>query len=361
MRFPMPRRTKARTASNSPSISQTCGGSALTRVIWIHQRLGREQPTTALSLAAELAVSERTVKRDIELMRDRLGAPIIWDGGTHSYRYGGPCDLLPLLHLDASEVIALTLAGNTFASWRGSPLGQALHQALDKIARVVGGAISLPADSLDALVFDAPDTGTAEMRHFPVLFDAVRRRHVVRFAYTSPRSATTTTRTVEPLHLALRSGRWMLIAHDLSRDEPRNFVLSRIADLVDTRDRFAKRPFDVGAYLRGSIGLFTGAEDHRVHLRVDSAIAPYLRERPWHPSQRLTQAADGWMEVTLQLNNLIDLERHILACGSHVEVVAPAQLRETIHTAALALAERHAPQNSPTPNAVGHSVAHRSC
>ena len=65
----------------------------------------------------------RTIKRDIEFMRDRFGAPIAWDRANRAYYYTHHCDLLPLLRIDADEALALALARNTFAAWRGSPLG----------------------------------------------------------------------------------------------------------------------------------------------------------------------------------------------------------------------------------------------
>ena len=93
-----------------------CGRSALERVIRIHERLGNEHQITAESVAREFEVSPRTIKRDIEFMRDRIGAPIAWDPATHTYTYTAHCDLLPLLRIDADEALALALAGRTFAA-----------------------------------------------------------------------------------------------------------------------------------------------------------------------------------------------------------------------------------------------------
>jgi predicted DNA-binding transcriptional regulator YafY len=143
-------------------------GRALERIIRIHERIGNEQRVTAESLADELETSSRTIKRDIELMRDRLGVPIAWDATTHSYYYTHHCDLLPLLRLDADEALALVLASRTFAAWGGSALGHALTAAFEKIAPVVGGAVSFPADALSDFVFrpeDTPDVA-AELRWF---------------------------------------------------------------------------------------------------------------------------------------------------------------------------------------------------
>lgn len=58
---------------------RACGRAALERIIRIRKCLGQEQQVTAHSLATELETSARTMKRDIELMRDQLGVPIAWD------------------------------------------------------------------------------------------------------------------------------------------------------------------------------------------------------------------------------------------------------------------------------------------
>jgi hypothetical protein len=168
--------------------ARTGGYSVLVRIMHIHQRLGNQRTVTAESLARELEVHLRTIKRDIEAMRDRLGMAIAWDAAGRSYYCDHFHPLLPLLRIDADEALAVALAGRTFAAWRGSPLGQALTSALEKIAPAIGGAVSLPADALKDLLF-APDdpAADAEHRHFPPLLEAIRRGRELRLVYQKPK------------------------------------------------------------------------------------------------------------------------------------------------------------------------------
>jgi predicted DNA-binding transcriptional regulator YafY len=324
--------------------ARACGRSALDRIVHLHRRLSHEQFVTSESLARDLGVSSRTIKRDIELMRDRLGVPIAWDAGTHSYTYTHHCDLLPLLRIDADEALALALAGKTFAAWRSSPLGRALTSALEKIAPIVGGAVSLPVDALSDLLFAPEDPAAdAEHRHFALLLEAIQRRRELRLVYQKPKANTAAeTRTVHPLHLAFLEHRWMLVAHDPLRGACRNFVLARIRDAQPTAGRFEPPAgFDPRKYLNGSLGRFTGDTEQEVRIIVDAEVAPYLRERPWHPSQTITDRSDGNIDVTFRLNHLNDIERRILACGAHVEVLAPPELRERIRAAATGMLARY--------------------
>lgn len=326
--------------------SAGCGRTALRRVLFLHDRLGGARRLTAMGLARELEVSDRTIKRDIEFMRE-LGAPIEWEPSTGTYFYSRPCDLLPLLRLEADEALALVLASQTFSAWRGSPLGRALTAALGKIAGVVGGAVSLPVSEVRELVSHPGEEadGAEEHRFFGVLIEAIRRRREVRAAYRKPRpGARAEERVLHPLHLAFLDHRWMLVAHDPQQGGRRNFVLGRFANVEPTGVLFTPPVgFDLSAYLRGSLGRFTGEGEHEVRVALDAIAAPYVRERPWHPSQVATERADGGIEVTLRLNNLIDVERRVLACGAHAEVLAPPELRSAVGEAALATAGRYGP------------------
>ena len=333
-----PRRRAARA-------SRACGRSALERILRIHERLGNGHRLTAVSIAVEFEISPRTIKRDIELMRDRLGAPIAWDAAKHSYCYTRACDLLPLLRLDADEALALVLASRTFAAWRGSALGRALTAALEKIAPVVGGAVSVPADTLRDFIFqpDPVPEAEAEQHFFAVALEAIERRRELRIVYQKPRGrAAAETRTIHPLHLAFLDHRWMLVAYDPARRAPRNFLLTRIREAAPTGAHFAPPAgFDLKRYLHGSLGRFTGDGDHDVRIMFDATAAPYVRENPWHPSQAITERADGGIEIALRLNNLIDIERRILACGAHAEVLAPPELRETLRRVSAAMLARY--------------------
>ncbi|HWL15952.1 MAG TPA: WYL domain-containing protein [Opitutus sp.] len=313
-------------------------------MVRIHERLGHEGRITAESVAREFEVDVRTIKRDIEFMRDRLGVSIVWDRRERSYYCTHHHPLLPLLRIDADEALALALASKTFAAWRGSPLGQALTAALEKIAPILGGAVSLPVDALKDLLFAPDDPAVdAEHRYFAGLLEAIHRDREMRLVYQKPRAnSSPETRIVHPLHLAYLDHRWMLVAHDLARNARRNFLLARIQDLRATGGCFTPPPRDeLGRSLAGALGRFVGEKEHDVRLLVDREIAPYFRERPWHPSQQILERADGSISVSFRLNHLIDVERRILACGGHIEVLAPSELRRRIRAAATSMLARY--------------------
>ena len=172
---------------------------------------------------------------------------------------------------------------------------------------------------------------------------------MVRFTYRKPTPrARPETREVHPLHLAFLDHRWTLIAQDPDRRARRSFLLARIESLAPTLERFTPpADFDARRHLAGSLGRFTGDQLYSVRLRFDATAAPYVRERPWHPTQTLTDLPDGGCEITLSLNNLVDIQRRILSSGRHVEVLAPAELRQTVAAEVDALAQLYATPAPP--------------
>src|SRR5690606_13866925 len=156
-------------------------------------------------------------------------------------------------------------------------------------------------------------------------------------------------RRLRPLHLAYLDHRWTLVAEDPARAGWRKFLLGRIRELAPTDTGFAPPPSEkIRAYLAGSLGRFTGEKLHEIRLRFDATAAPYVRERPWHASQTLRTLPDGVVEATLHLNNLIDVQRRLLSCGRHVEVLSPPELRANLAAEIAELAKIYAPEIAAT-------------
>ena len=100
-------------------------------------------------------------------------------------------------------------------------------------------------------------------------------------------------------------------------------------------ERFQRdQPFDIDTYLQKSLGIFTGYEAHEIKLEFDTWAAQLIRERAWHPAQKINELTDGRLEFTLELSSLEEIMPWILSWGEHVRVLEPAalrtQLRETL-------------------------------
>jgi predicted DNA-binding transcriptional regulator YafY len=345
---------------NTASSRRSSGPAALRRILHINSRLADGGQVSAAKLAEELEVSVRTIKRDIEILRHEHGAEILWEPAAGSYSCTNASEHLPLLRISADEAIAVALAGRTFSAWGGSPLGRALKTALGKVAQVVGNTVSIPATTVADCIFQPDDPAAdATGRHLGRLVGAIHRRLAVRIAYRKPGSAAAKERLIHPLHMAYLDHDWMLVAFDPTHNDLRNFLLTRIEELHHTGRPFQPPAnFDPKQHLAGAFGRHVGGGPLReVRLRFDAYAAPFIRERRWHPSQTIEDAANSEIVVSLRISHLLDVQRWVLSWGSHAEALAPKELRDSIAHEIVALSPRYATEPS-RPQPVGHSVAH---
>ena len=166
----------------------------------------------------------------------------------------------------------------------------------------------------------------------------------VRFDYKKAGAVRYEQRYVQPYHLGCIENLWYLFALDLDRGQLRTFALPRMRDVRVSKTRF-RRPIDfsIGRFLDQSFGVFAKPTKtrHTIRILFDAFAAARVEERQWHPSQKIKQLRDGWIELTVTLGNLEEIERWILSWGSHAQVLAPAELKERIAKTVAALSETY--------------------
>ena len=87
---------------------------------------------------------------------------------------------------------------------------------------------------------------------------------------------------------------------------------------------------DIAAVLHGNLGPFIGNQDHEVRIRLRGFAAEDARTYEWHTSQQKVECADGSLEITLPLNNLVDIANCVLEWGPFAEVLASPALRTSL-------------------------------
>jgi predicted DNA-binding transcriptional regulator YafY len=147
---------------------------------------------------------------------------------------------------------------------------------------------------------------------------------------------------VHPHHLACVDNRWYAISFDEARNEFRNFVLTRMTDLVVLERSFKRQKgFSFEKYIEGSFGIFQGGEPKRVVAEFQGWAAELVKERRWHPTQSLEALDGGGVRLTMTLTNLVEVERWLLGWGDHVTVHEPQSLRDRLAEIGRAMSSRH--------------------
>ncbi len=287
---------------------------------------GRQQ------LAADIEVTTKTIQRDLDFMRDRLGLPIAYERDRRGYYFTEPVGSFPLVELTESEIVSVFVAQKALTALRGSAFEQPLRSAYDKLARSLNGRISVPwADLASSVSFRTYQSSLVELEIFDTIGRAVRNSVVLHFDYKKLGASRFTHREVEPYHFTCVQGQWYVIAFDRERDGWRNFVLGRMREVRADGVAFTRdRPFDIDAYLRGSLGIFQGRGTHTVELEFDDWAAQLVRERSWHPAQKIQELTGGRLAFSLRLSSLEEITPWILSWGDHVRVRGPGQLKKRL-------------------------------
>ena len=307
----------------------------------MHALLQSGQFPNCRSIAEELEVSPKTIQRDIDFMRDRLGLPIAYEPLRFGFTYTQAVTAFPSIEVSEGEITALFVAQKALAQYHGTPFERPLQTAFRKITDSLKDRVSFAWTELDDVIsFRSAGASVSDLELFEALSRAVLRSVEVEFEYRKLKSAGYELRKVEPYHLASVENQWYLFAFDPGRGQLRTFALPRMRNVTAGKRRF-RRPadFSVASMLSESFGVFSSSGKHRVRLSFDPFAARLVSERTWHESQRVRHAADGSITLEMQLGSLEEIERWILSWGGHVRVLAPRALIERVQATARAIGD----------------------
>ncbi len=258
---------------------------------------------TGPELAERLQITDRTLRRDVDRLRD-LGYPVRSTRGVEGGYQLAPGAAMPPLVVDAEEAVAIVVALRAASLGAAAVLGDAPVRALAKVTQVLPKPLRRRVNAVrEATV--APVVDASYGIEFEILTNvaqACRDGVRVEFDYVA-RDRTASRRRVEPYHLVPVGRRWYLVAHDLDRSDWRTFRLDRITSMDITTIPVATRtvPGDdpvehVRRSLRGS------DSGHVIICRVDAPAAEVRRhvgrwglvEEEAPDSTLVTITADNW-------------------------------------------------------------------
>ncbi|MFI1189866.1 helix-turn-helix transcriptional regulator [Streptomyces californicus] len=289
-------------------------------------------------LAERLEVSPRTVRRDVDRLRE-LGYPVVaFKGPDGGYRLDAGASLPPLL-FDDDQAVALTVALRTAAA-TGAGIGESAARALTTVRQVMPARLRHRVDALRVTAVErtgGPPRPQADPRVLLALSSAVHAGEVLRFDYSPAYAAAAEdgaeappVRRVEPHRLVTWGGRWYLVAWDLEREDWRIFRADRMEPRTPTGPRFPPRTVpggDVAAFVAARFQGFEGpgAWPCRGEVILDAPageVAAYVRdgvvEEDGPERCRVVLGAWSWAGLAADLGRF-DVD---------IEVVGPAELRD---------------------------------
>ncbi|MFI9103008.1 helix-turn-helix transcriptional regulator [Streptomyces fildesensis] len=311
-------------------------------------------------LAERLDISPRTVRRDVDRLRE-LGYPVVaFKGPDGGYRLEAGTALPPLL-FDDEQAVALAVALQV-ATTTGAGIGEAAARALTTVRQVMPARLRHRIDTLQVTAVERPANQPHPQVDSSVLMtlsDAVHAREVLRFDYASaiPPEATDTDRAelpprrAQPHHLVTWGGRWYVVAWDLDREDWRTFRADRITPRTPTGPRFTPRELPGGDVAAFVTARFQGSDNPdspgawpcrgEVILDLPAAVVSrYTRDgivEELGPNRcRLALGSWSWPGLTAAIGGF----------DADIEVIGPPELKDAF--ARLARRYAHAATDTPT-------------
>lgn len=311
-------------------------------------QLRREWPGSAL--ADRLGVSERTLRRDVERLRD-LDYPVrAIKGPGGGYRLGDGARLPPL-QLATDEAVAVAIGLSTAASSNVQGVGEAALRALGKLEGILPARLRGGIEQVQKSVVHVPGSAVVDPAVLVTLAGACRDRFRVRFDYVRGDGAGSL-REVEPYRLVTWVGHWYLVAWDVGRADWRTFRVDRLRPRVPLGGRFAPRELpeeDAGAYLITRVrALWQDKASILVHAPVDSEVL-----RRWRNHAEVAAVDERTTRVRLDGDSLHGLAGMLAELDADFTVESPPELVSYLRVVAARFGAAAGPAPSAAPDEGG--------
>jgi predicted DNA-binding transcriptional regulator YafY len=320
------------------------------RLLRLLSLLQAHREWSGADLAERLGVTPRTVRRDVDRLRE-LGYPVNASPGTGGgYQLGAGAELPPLL-LDDDEAVAVAVGLRTAAGQGIEGIGETSVRALAKLEQVLPGRLRRRVSALNAFtvpMLRGPRPSAVDPAVLTELANLCRDAERLRFEYRDHEGAPTR-RTVEPHRLVCSEHRWYLVAWDVDRDDWRTFRVDRITPRPPHGPRFQpRRPpaDDLAAYVSKGVSTRAYASHAVIRLLVPVEEAA---ERISPSAGTLEAETAGSCILRTGAASLDVMVIHVMLLGFEFEVLEPAELTEAVRTARDRLARSLARAEEPRP------------
>ncbi|MBI2441170.1 MAG: WYL domain-containing protein [Lentisphaerae bacterium] len=287
-----------------------------------------------LSFAMEYEVSQKTVQRDIDYLRDAWDAPIAYDRLKNGFYFTEPNWFLPAVMMSEGDFLALLLAARVLEQYHGTPVAAELNKIIGKLTDMLPDKISLrPEWMFTRFSFTAPPSKPVNEAVWSGVVRATIQQKWLNIKYRSFNDKQAKSRVIAPYHVANLQGEWYVFGPEAESTLVRQWSMARIGKAELTDNTFSvQSDFDARQFLASTFGRYAGAgkKPYHVRLRFKKEVADWITEREWHPGQKVSWTASGDLELNFTAAGLLELRRWVLAWGGNVKVLAPPELRQLV-------------------------------
>ena len=320
----------------------------LERFYRIQQLLQSRRFVRTQEFMDELEVSRATFKRDLDYLRDRFHAPILYDRDQEAYRFDDKVEdralwQLPGLWFNAQELRALLTMDQLIADLQPGVLSELVAPLRKRLKELLEAGDHTADDIAHRIRVLSMGARSIEPGHFGVLSTALLARRRLRLSHTRRPDGDSLEREVSPQRLVHYRDNWYLDAFCHKRQALRTFSVDAIESAVVV-DKAAKEVSDesLDRHFASGYGIFAGSSTEEAVLLFNPARARWVSRETWHPKQDGKLQLDGSYVLKFPYSREPELVMDILKYGADVEVLAPESLRTAVATQITAAAKLYA-------------------
>ncbi len=311
------------------------------RLLFIDEKIRSGIFPNAASMAREYEVSTRTILRDIEYMRDMLGAPAEYDNSRKGYFYSEQNFFLPALDMKESDFFAICITEKALKQYENTPLYERLSSIFERLRDHLPESIRVNTTWIGAGYTFLNESHThIDPNVWEIVSQALIRKSEIEIIHKKAGADEGIKRIADPYHIVNYRGEWYLIARCHIRDTVVRFAMSRIESArILERTYSIPEDFSLDIFLGSSFGIMTDDAEYDVEIRFAPIHAPYIYEREWLQGQKLSGCHDGSVIISFKTNSLFEVKKWVLSWGAGVEVLNPEELIDMIVSEVKGMAE----------------------
>lgn len=282
-------------------------------------------------IARDLGFSERTAYRDLKALKG-AGWPV--KSGPRAGFWRLDESSVPGILFTPSELTALALARQMLTGMPGSPFERPMESAFNKIKAACDREGIRALEASDKRIFASLKRSRPYTRGqvwFGNILSALQAQETLRMVYFTRERGEESKREVDPYGLVFHEGAFYLVGFCHQRRDIRTFLVDRIRVAQGTGRKFEMpRDFSASEHFKNAWGILRGRMMVRVKARFDRTVAQLVREGRWHQTQRIEEGSGGAVILTVEVAGWEEIRRWLMGFGSAVEVLEPADLRESM-------------------------------
>lgn len=295
------------------------------RILYIDRNLRTDRYLTVQDVADYFEVSTRQVKRDIEYLRDRFNAPIVFDRIKKVYCYEAKFDRLAFA--DQNLVMFYVVLKSLVENQQYIPIVST--DIISNIAKDVPASYKHICDNIS---FELPKFDSIDPEVFLAVCEGLRSKQTLDIVYSNA-DGKTTDRTIEPEHITNYEGAWYLIAYDWSREDIRTFNLSRIGKISLSNEPFKNHDENykkrLDSFIYENYGIFKGDVTTTVKILFWGKAKRIVSSQIWYKDQVLKDVMLGdveALELSLPVASYHEILGKILSFGAEAKPIEPPEL-----------------------------------